>query len=425
MADNGRNISALAILWLLLIQGMLFGLAGTHYLGIAWNRYLTWAMYGGLFFLGWVVAWRKRSDLTGWVWIDLLFFTWLAWLMCSLAYYREPIGIWWAKYVPVFVLLPYVLGRVAGIDDIKAYQRLLIIAGIAILPFMAFDHFVSGDLRQSARWTYFGYNHAPLLIGSLLASATIATMAVGKDERRIYILLVIFVLGTVWVGGRGWVMAGVLASIFVLVLGISVGYFHLPLAAKRATALLVALAIGMASLSSQMQEFYGKVFEWSLPRGQVEEETHAPVLGEIHAPVLGKDSCEPIEKGTDSVAMRLLLYREAIEIFRLHPLVGVGAGRYGLFSCSGNMGFPHSTILQAAAELGMPGAVLLLIMLIMPVWVFMKGMVYDGCYLFLCGVWGLYGMAEQLYGNYFISPVGYLLLGISAAFWKRVNDGRA
>ena len=82
-------------------------------------------------------------------------------------------------------------------------------------------------------------------------------------------------------------------------------------------------------------------------------------------PILKEASCLPFKHGIDSVAMRWVLYQEAVAMFLQDPWIGVGAAAFGKYSCAGIGGFPHSTALQILAELGILGAGLFAILVVL------------------------------------------------------------
>lgn len=62
----------------------------------------------------------------------------------------------------------------------------------------------------------------------------------------------------------------------------------------------------------------------------------------------------------NSFAIRMELFRDAWEQFKLHPWFGKGAGAFGQQSCWKDVvAHPHNVILQALAELGLLGAIVL------------------------------------------------------------------
>jgi len=119
--------------------------------------------------------------------------------------------------------------------------------------------------------------------------------------------------------------------------------------------------------------------------------------------------------------MRWVLYQEAMAMFLENPIFGVGAARFGEQSCTGAMGFPHSTILQGGAELGLIGGGLLIGLMILaavtlarPFLSVRQGSNWSA-HAFVLALFAAFQLGDQIYGNYFMSVGTWLLLGIAAS----------
>lgn len=138
-------------------------------------------------------------------------------------------------------------------------------------------------------------------------------------------------------------------------------------------------------------------------------------------PVFGAASCRPIEQGTDSVAIRFVLYQEAKEIFTNNPLWGVGAASFGRYSCAGVKGYPHSTILQSFAELGIVGGLLYCGLLVGALFGFIRQAfnrgkkTQDALGKLSLSLFLMYLLMDQIYGNYFMAVGSYFLIGVAAS----------
>lgn len=146
---------------------------------------------------------------------------------------------------------------------------------------------------------------------------------------------------------------------------------------------------------------------------------HSPRL-EYGKPILGGAICKEIP---NSIADRWIHYRSAWEIFLAKPLVGVGANSYGFYSCAGPGWYPHSTILQVLAELGILGGLLYFPLLLMVVSVPIKrylattDMPLKENMSWLLAYMALQITISQFNGNYFMSASLYFIIGIAASFY--------
>jgi O-antigen ligase len=126
--------------------------------------------------------------------------------------------------------------------------------------------------------------------------------------------------------------------------------------------------------------------------------------------------------------MRWVLYREGVAMLEAHPYMGVGAARFGEFSCTGSGGFPHSLILQGFAELGLFGGGLLVglfalatVTLLRP---FLPGRQASNwsADVFVLALFTVFLVADQIYGNYFMSVGAWLMLGIAASMRSNIKQ---
>lgn len=116
-------------------------------------------------------------------------------------------------------------------------------------------------------------------------------------------------------------------------------------------------------------------------------------------------------------------------MFSENPVFGVGAARFGEQSCAGPMAFPHSTILQGGAELGLIGGGLLIglmmlaaVTLARPLLSVRQGSNWS-VHAFVLALFAAFQLGDQIYGNYFMSVGTWLLLGIAASMRAVDNRG--
>ena len=119
-------------------------------------------------------------------------------------------------------------------------------------------------------------------------------------------------------------------------------------------------------------------------------------------------------------------------MFLWQPLVGVGATKFGEYSCWSKVGsYPHSTVLQVLAELGLLGGGLFVMCYIFAFLAQFRLAILnqDGHAVHaLVAVFALlilFLAADQIYGNYFMATGTWLMLGVSSSVQKMVTLGAA
>ncbi len=122
----------------------------------------------------------------------------------------------------------------------------------------------------------------------------------------------------------------------------------------------------------------------------------------------------------NSVIVRQVLRRTAIEVFTTHPIFGVGVGNFGHYSCIYGYGKiegdPHSTILHVASELGLIGAIpfvgLILWLLYHGLMVWRRDLAYPWVFFPLFGGWVFHVVHNQFYSTYLAAIQYYLITGV-------------
>lgn len=404
-----------------LLYGMIFALAAANFVGLPWSQPMTIALYLAPFVWAFTLAWRNRLNLLPITTLDVLFVSFVLAVSASLVFQGGlQSGGWkYARYLPFMVIVPYLCGRLMRVQDMELFSRIVMYAGLVILPLLLLDHMVSPD-GVGLRGTFFGQNYGALLVGALLAPALLAICVRGAapfnsdsgfKSRLIHYGLIGLITGfLVWVSARGW-LAATIAGLVVLVLS---AYRNSGSRAAYSRKLLFVAAVMLLSLAV-LPRSTGQLYAMLL--------TAPPQMAgttQVAGPILGEESCRPFKEGLNSVAMRWVLYREAVAIFAEHPLYGIGATKFGERSCTGPGWYPHSTILQAFSELGLVGASLLLGLLFLAALTLIRRCVSAKRYLcapaysFTLALFGAFFVADQIYGNYFMSIGIYLMLGLAA-----------
>jgi len=157
----------------LLLYGMLFAFAVTHFTAIPWSPSITIAVYATALVWVFALVWWSRRNLGPITTIDMLFTGFVLVVAASLVFQGGlQAGGWkYARFMPFMMIAPYLCGRLMRMQDLDLFSRIVMYAGVGILPLLLLDRMVSTDMMEGTRWTFFGRNHSPLLIGALLAAA--------------------------------------------------------------------------------------------------------------------------------------------------------------------------------------------------------------------------------------------------------------
>lgn len=425
-----------------LLFGMVFCLAFSQFAGLRWQQSATITLYGVLFVWVGLLAWRQRRLWIRFGMIDALFWAFILLVLVSLAIQGvfSPEAQKYGRYLPFMAIVPYVCGRLMRPRDVHLLSGIVASAGLVMLILLVIDYWKNAAAYKIySRWPFFGHDYAPLLIGALLAGSLIVfyfrslTGNANSSKpllRRAANLAAMSLISValVWVAARGAILSGLL------------GIFCLTLILRQCSLLnrlmLILYLTGLLAFSFQFlpqsqTSLYQRLITKPNPAFLVESEKTGPhqdgsILGSKKAgpqqdgPILGTASCQPFEKGVNSVAIRWVLYREAVAMFMDRPWWGVGAASFGRHSCTGVLGYPHSSILQAFAELGVIGG-LLFVGLILAAFVsfFRKAVKVKAAHSIqaaqLTLAWfTLYFVACQISGNYFTDAGFYLLAGVAA-----------
>ena len=427
--------------WLLF--GMIFALAVAHFMAAPWVRLATVTFY--VVPMGWLsaLAWQKRQHVWPVTALDVLFVGFVLQVSASLVFQGGSLGesAKFARYMPFMVAIPYLGGRLMRVSDFALLSRVTLVAGVAMLPLLLLDRFTS-HAQEGGRWPFFGQSHGMLLVGALLAPTLIALCVrmLGcrsprssnvRPEQLIYWgLIALVTVFLVWVKARGWLLAGLVA---VAVTCLSARHRLITTRMGLLTAVLAIAGITLASLpriDPQSEKFYALLLTKPAIYGATPAKPaiYGASLAET-GPILGEASCLPFKEGVNSVAIRWVMYREAVAMLMAHPYLGVGATRFGERSCTGPGWYPHSTILQGFAELGLVGGGLLVgllalafVTLVRPFLSVRQGAIWSAN-SFVLALFAAFLVADQIYGNYFMSVDMWLILGIAASMRADAKRG--
>lgn len=422
-----------------LLFGMVFFLAFASFSGLPWQPTATITLYCALFVWVALLAWRQRKLWGGIGVIDVLFGAFIFLVLVSLLIQ----GFTWAgpwkygRYLPFMAIMPYMCGRLMRVQDTQLFFRVVASAALVMLMLLAIDYWQNAAMyTELGRWRFFGHYYSSLLIGALLAGSLIAFsfrfLIGGADPsqpllRRAvgHVALGLVTAALVWVAARGAFLAGIMGTICLVLI-----VRYLPLSRRLAFFLYLAVIIGLVTFL--LPKSHAERYETLLTTPfSIYVESASEPAARASGPIMGEASCLPLKQGMNSVAIRWVLYQEAVAMFINSPWWGVGAASFGRHSCAGEMGYPHSAILQAFAELGVIGG-LLFVGLILASFIsfYQKAVKVNATYSTQAAQQALawfmmYLVATQISGNYFTDAGFYLLAGVAAGMQSSSawNDG--
>lgn len=426
----------------LLLYGILFGFAAVSYLLLPWQKSCTIAFYISILLWATFVTLRRRTDIRlSMSSVDLFFGTFLLLVLVS------AVAHWWsgtaqyAMFIPFFFLLPYFLGRMMNDSDILIFWNLLLGMG-GVLLFLIPIEFAKAYLPYVG-WSnpyLFSQGHGVMLSGLLLSATFLVLVsrlllagvegevALANTNNRVslplYVVfgLVIIVVG--WISARGSAIAATLS------MGVLFAFSSYCGARRKISIGLAFVFFVLIAFVNPFQAKFSKQYYQAVLQPPViflsgesvsdsgdtsfDEENSIPGRGK---PILGEKACASIN---DSISDRWVHYQTALAIFFSNPLTGVGANRYGHYSCTGPGWFPHSTALQVLAELGFLGAAIY-ILLILTAFRAIAKRYFSSRHLatkvisgWLLGYLAFQLVTSQLYGNYFMSAGLYFVFGVAS-----------
>ncbi len=220
----------------ILLYGIFFGFAMWSYLGWPWLRSDTIILYFSISTWALVVIVRRwRAVVSPLNWLDVLFWTFLLLVLGSIATHWWEGTVKYLEFMPCFFVLPFLLGRMMGVEDVLLFRKMLIRVGGGLLLLMPIEYWKNAQpgflFTNSPGPILFGQTHGAMLSGLILSSTLLALISmlmvpaastVGGigDERRYrffgYMMLALIVVAMIWTSSRGSAVAAVLAMIALL-----------------------------------------------------------------------------------------------------------------------------------------------------------------------------------------------------------------
>lgn len=407
-----------------LLYGLVFAMAAAHFLSLPWVRSATVVVYSIPVLWCLLILRNCQFRFAKFNAIDVGFVAFVLVVLTSAFVFPgvdEHGAVWkYLRFMPFLMITPYVLGRLMSLKDVELLSRIIIWAGLVLLPLLLLDRLTV--VERPWRLPIFGLDHGPLMVGGLLATTLLAlcSQMLSLGNRPKLKKLVLFgVIGLVtvvlvWVMARGWLLASLVAAAVVTLA------MRDRSLAQRLGLLVYVFSIAMFALFFlPASDFYGAVFSAPAP---------APAPAAEFCPILGDASCQPFKDGVDSVAMRWVMYREAWALFMQNPVWGVGVARFGDCSCTGPGWYPHNTILQGFAELGLIGGGFQLGVLILTAVTLARPLLSARhsenvqTHALVFALFALFMTSDQFYSSYLMASGTWLMLGIAASLRVSPNE---
>lgn len=392
-----------------------------HFAGIKIGREVIIAAYALYFFpcliiLG--VNFRKQLFISTIDWFMTLFFMIIFFGLAIKLYSGE-----WIKvqrnfgYFLLFVISPYFLGRTATSGVIRKYGNLLLGCALLITLSLAIPGVATYDPIYG-RPTFFSTEFSRISLAFSLGLGAILTTGRAQASSGRY-------------PGLGYALALIL---------ILIGLSYVTLRAPYYLATLLVVVMIFIRKSQQNRWLIAAVFlgvligslvssDFSLYHSKITNiKTEQLPLSNLHQDFFGKDAfnvqagrsvlshvdCLPAKISDDSIMIRAVLYLEAIKLFLYSPLFGVGVSNFSNYSCFSPHGFPHSTILHVAAEMGVLGLSLFLISIIFAaqrLCMAVQGHAIERWILFS---FIYFLILDQGFASYFFSLYTYFFIGLAS-----------
>lgn len=436
-----------------LLYGIIFGFALWSYFGWPWLRSDTVTLY--LATSAWavvVIACRQRIAGFSLSQLDVIFCTFLLVVLGSIATHWREGTARYVELMPCFFVLPFALGRMMNVQDVKLFQNILIGMGGILLLFMPIEYWRNLPSASGASVhpypILFGQGHGAMLSNIVFSSALVALVsmlvllsashgAAGRKEkwRRFfgYIMVALIIPSMAWIPNRG---AALIAASGVMGVLLVSSYCEWR---RRVTVLLYVSLFVVVTVFWGSQDDFKRKHYWDLLQSPTDMRDisgdglsgQARPQGDGQS-ILDDSSCAHLREGslTDTVATRWILYRAAWDIFRANPWSGVGANSYGSYLCKSPHLHPHSTILHVLAELGVPGGLVYFSMIGMAFWVLVRRLLFSTMVCVKASTGWVLAFAvmqlalAQLYGNYFVSASLYFVVGLAASFRDDIERKR-
>lgn len=312
-----------------------------------------------------------------------------------------------------FILLPYLAGRLLSQTGARRFIFSSLIITLFSLPLIGFGllNMTESELQTDRLGTLFStadtssmagvsaIPHASIALGLLLILMTAFVSNIKPACRSgQHILLIVFMCAALWmlifIGLRAAILAALMVSLILVFFGKGTAIGRIVLLCilvSTATASWVALPVERKAHFSQLSAVLEK---------EPYYQSHCVVYG-------------------DSIKTRMRMSDAAFELALDSPLIGVGAGNFGIKSnCNFGEAFmsPHGLLQQTLSEVGLIGLIAYLALIYYTALGFMKAILTESrrpdWLIALAGVWCFFLFQDLISGNYFFGHHFFAATGV-------------
>ncbi|MFZ4984167.1 MAG: O-antigen ligase family protein [Blastocatellia bacterium] len=322
------------------LNGIALYLYAIYKFNIETGTFVTGAFYGvmaGSYLIGGWVA-RRRDHRLDFHLVDRLFallysyffVSYLLWSQDNQLAYRKVI------YAPALVIAPYIGVRLISSTE-KIDQFLRYVAAMSIIMIIpSFYELWTNPLYQDyGRFSIYIFEDKgdnPIQFGIAYALLLIVVIFRIARQRKIQLVDLLIIIPAAFLlirsGARGPVIS-LIVTFFIYIIWLG----HIRRRIKLAVVLggAIFLIFAYAVIPDATVRFYQVLFDPTVSPTQ--------------------------NASANSIQERILLINLAVDDFLQHPIIGVGTG-----NSSGGVGYPHNSIIEVAAELGLVGVTIFLLL---------------------------------------------------------------
>jgi hypothetical protein len=389
-----------------------------------------------IFFYFTIFAWtifqgqKKRGDANLCI-PDILIVTVFCLVCFSFLIHNLTSGLW--KYIPFMTIIPYFCGRLLKGEDATPFLVYVAILslGIAVIGLLYLPLIWKGWLDTAGRTPLFGNRANTVIIGlgagalGILATAYLLRPSRVRHpllEVSALVLIPFLIFLQVLLAGKTALISALAISVFMIFLA---NWSGLRLRLILAVLLIGTVVVSFEVAPSNVGKFYklqnlseiSRVF-----RNTLIIPSSIPTSSKGAQPSKGNADPKVLVPAIDvsednTMAVRIVLIDQAWDAFRSHPLLGAGPG---------NIGKPHSTIVQMFTEFGVFAGAAFVLLIVLTLASLTK-VILDARSFFRNQAWALimlyiyYLVNDQTQGAIHSALPFFLLTGVSASIASEAN----